>query len=90
MLLMSDGEPTDSYKSVAERFSERVIRKELKIFPVGVGNGFNMSVLKQFSPILMPKMIKDSAGFSRLFELLSSSSSNPDDDGLEKWFRDEF
>ncbi|MEG1663092.1 MAG: VWA domain-containing protein, partial [Clostridia bacterium] len=90
MMLMSDGEPTDDYEEEAEHFSKRVKNKELKIFPVGIGYNFNLSILKEFSPILTPKIIKDAAGFARLFELLSSSSSNPDDDGLEKWFNDEF
>lgn len=90
MMLMSDGEPTDDYHDSAKRFSNRVINKELKIFPVGVGDAFNLSILKEFSPIITPKLIKDAKGFAKLFELLSSSSSNPDDDSLEKWFNEEF
>ena len=90
MMLMSDGIPTEDYRDVARRFSERVSKKELKIFPVGIGADFDASVLKEFSPILNPKVIKDSSDFSKLFELLSSSSSNPENDSLEKWFNDEF
>ncbi len=90
MLLMSDGVPTDEYQSVAERFSKKVAERELKIFPVGIGTDFRLDILKLFSPIVTPKQIKDTSDFAKLFELLSSSSSNPDDDGLEKWFNDEF
>jgi hypothetical protein len=63
--------------------------REIKIFPVGIGEDFNKATLKLFSPILEPKVIKNAEGFSKLFRLLSSSSSNPEDDSLEKWFQDE-
>lgn len=90
MLLMSDGAPTDEYSQAAQAMSTMVNNKELKIFPVGVGKSFDASVLRQFSPAIEPKLIKDTSGFSMLFRLLSSSTSNPNDDSLEKWFNDEF
>lgn len=90
MLLMTDGEPNDSYLSAASQLSQMVRDNELKVFPVGVGNEFNKDVLAKFSPFLEPKMIKDASGFTMLFKLLSSSSSNPNDDSLERWFNDEF
>lgn len=89
MLIMTDGEPTEEkeyYLRVADKFSERVKNKELKVFPVGIGNSFNANVLKHFSPILEPKQIQSSEEFSQLFELLSGSSSSPEDDPLEKWW----
>lgn len=89
MLLMSDGEPTDDYAGVAAEFSRMVMNKELKIFPVGIGMNFNKAILRKFSPILEPKVIHNREGFSTLFKLLSSSSSSPEDDSLEKWFNDE-
>ncbi|MCL2630053.1 MAG: VWA domain-containing protein [Firmicutes bacterium] len=89
MLLMSDGEPTDDYEESAKALSEMVKSREIKIFPVGIGEDFNKETLKKFSPVLEPKIIKGAEGFSKLFRLLSSSSSNPEDDSLEKWFRDE-
>lgn len=90
MLLMSDGEPTDSYQSSAANFSKRVLNKELKVFPVGMGTSFNMSILKQFAPDpnFQPKQIKTSAEYEKLFNLLSSSSSRPEDDPLAKWWND--
>lgn len=89
VLLMSDGEPTDNYKNSAKKFSDRVSKKELKIFPVGIGSSFNCSVLEEFSPILKPKQICTTEEFAKLFELLSSSSSRPEDDPLEKWWNEE-
>lgn len=90
MLLMSDGAPTDDYDSAAGQLSTMVRNKELKIFPVGVGVSFDQQVLKTFSPLIDPKVIRDTSGFAMLFRLLSSSTSNPNDDSLEKWFNDEF
>lgn len=89
ILLMSDGEPTDQYKESARLFSERVNKKELKIFPVGIGKSFNCSVLEEFSPLLKPKQISTTEEFAKLFELLSSSSSRPEEDPLEKWWNEE-
>ena len=88
ILLMSDGAPTDNYVESANNFSSRVSKKELKIFPVGMGKSFNCNVLKQFSPLLQPKQISTTEEFSKLFELLSSSSSRPEDDPLEKWWNE--
>ena len=90
MLLMSDGAPTDDYDVAAGQLSTMVRNKELKIFPVGVGVSFDQQVLKTFSPLIDPKVIRDTSGFAMLFRLLSSSTSNPNDDSLEKWFNDEF
>lgn len=90
MLLMSDGEPTDNYENVAARVSKLVLDKEIKLFPVGIGNDFNKRKMSQFSPLIQPKLIKNAEGFAKLFELLSASSSNPEDDQLENWFDEEF
>lgn len=90
ILVMSDGQPTDNYLYIADKVSSMVKNKEIKIFPVGIGADFRKDALKAFSPFLEPKLIHNSAGFSKLFELLSASTSNPEDDQLEKWFDDEF
>lgn len=90
MLLMTDGNPTDDYKAASQMLASMVKNKELKVFPVGIGNEFNKEILREFSPHLEPKMIRDASGFTMLFKLLSSSSSNPNDDSLERWFKDEF
>jgi uncharacterized protein YegL len=90
MLLMSDGEPTDGYEEIAKKVSQLIINKEIKLFPVGIGNDFNKNKMEKFSPLLKPKLIKNAEGFAKLFELLSASSSNPEDDQLENWFDEEF
>jgi uncharacterized protein YegL len=90
LLIMSDGNPTDDYKPAAYELTQMVQNKELKVFPVGIGQHFDHSILSEFSPQIAPKLISDASGFSMLFKLLSSSSSNPNDDSLERWFNDEF
>jgi len=89
MLLMSDGDPTDNYMAAAVEFSRMVQAKEVKVFPVGIGKNFNKEVLRKFSPLVEPKTIVSADNFSKLFKLLSASSSNPNDDSLDKWFQDE-
>jgi len=89
LLLMGDGNPTDNYQPAALELTHMVNNRELKVFPVGVGNSFDQSILSEFSPQIHPKKITDASGFSQLFRLLSSSSSNPNDDSLERWFNEE-
>lgn len=89
LLLMSDGAPTDNIDFAAAECSKMVNNKRLKIYPVGIGENFETVYLRQFSPILEPKRIVDISGFTKLFDLLSTSSSNPNDDSLDKWFQDE-
>lgn len=90
MLIMSDGEPTDDYQDVADRVYNMVQNKQMKIFPVGIGEKFSIQHLAKFSPFLRPRLIQKSSDFSELFELLSASSSNPEDDSLDKWFNEDF
>ena len=90
LMVMTDGDPTDDISYISRQVSDMVLNKEIKIFPVGIGINFNQSILRQFSPLLQPKLIRDSAAFDKLFKLLSASSSNPNDDSLEKWFNESF
>ena len=90
LMVMTDGDPTDDITEISQRVSTMVANKEIKIFPVGVGLSFNQNTLAQFSPLLRPKLIRNSEAFDKLFKLLSASSSNPNDDSLEKWFNNDF
>lgn len=90
LVMMTDGAPTDDYKDAAASLSAMVLEKQVKVFPVGIGMGFEKKILGQFSPVIEPKQIKDTSGFALLFKLLSASTTNPNDDSLERWFNDEF
>lgn len=90
LMVMTDGDPTDDISFISRTVSDMVLNKEMKIFPVGIGLNFNQDTLKQFSPLLQPKLIRNSEAFDKLFKLLSASSSNPNDDSLERWFNNDF
>ncbi|MBQ8358051.1 MAG: VWA domain-containing protein [Clostridia bacterium] len=90
LMVMTDGDPTDDISYISRLVSDMVSNKEIKIFPVGIGVNFNQDILAQFSPLLKPKLIRNSEAFDKLFKLLSASSSNPNDDSLEKWFNNDF
>lgn len=90
ILLMSDGFPTDMYQEAARRTSDMVLNKEIKLYPVGIGDEFDAKMMKEFSPVITPKVIHNRDEFALLFQLLSQSSSNPEDDSLDQFFNDEF
>jgi uncharacterized protein YegL len=90
ILLMSDGFPTDQYQEAARRTFDMVMNKEIKLYPVGIGNEFDARMMREFSPIIAPKVIHNKDEFALLFQLLSQSSSNPEDDSLDQFFNDEF
>ena len=90
LMVMTDGDPTDDITYISQQVSAMVANKEIKIFPVGIGVNFNHDSLARFSPILKPKLIRSTEAFDKLFKLLSASSSNPNDDSLERWFNDSF
>lgn len=90
LMVMTDGDPTDEISYISREVSDMVANKEMKIFPVGIGVNFNHQSLSRFSPLLKPKLIRNTEAFDKLFKLLSASSSNPNDDSLEKWFNNDF
>jgi len=90
IFLMSDGAATDSYTQAAKRCSDMVNRREVKLYPIWIGEGDYDYILKDFSPELAPKTIKSDQMYFEMFRSLSGSTSNPDDDPFDRWFKDEF
>jgi uncharacterized protein YegL len=75
MVLMTDGEPTDSpfdIEKAAQRACELIENRKLTIFPIGIGQGANMNQLKKFSPKRPPLRLKG-LNFADFFEWLSAS-----------------
>lgn len=58
LVLMTDGQPTDDITSAATRVTQLINDKKLTIFPIGIGDGVNMTRLKQFSPKREPLKLK--------------------------------
>ncbi len=72
IFLITDGEPTDEWRSAAQRVHEEEARKGLAFFAVGVTNA-NMQTLSQIAvPERPPKMLKG-LNFVNLFLWLSAS-----------------
>ena len=90
IFLMSDGAATDAYTQAAKRASDMVDKKEVKLYPIWIGEGEYDYILKEFSPELEPKTIKSDQMYFEMFRSLSGSTSNPDDDPFDRWFKDEF
>ena len=90
IFLMSDGAATDAYTAAARRCSDMVMAKEVKMYPIWIGEGEYDYILKEFSPELQPKTIKSDQMYFEMFRSLSGSTSNPDDDPFDRWFKDEF
>jgi len=73
LVLMTDGVPTTaSHQQAAPRVCRLEEQGKLVVFPIGIGNGADMSVLRQFSqkkqPLRLPEL-----NFARFFEWLSKS-----------------
>lgn len=70
--LMTDGAPTDDYKSAAQAAVDAEAAKKAMIFAVGVGDDADLSVLGEFSQNRPPLMLKG-LEFREMFVWLSSS-----------------
>jgi uncharacterized protein YegL len=75
LVLMTDGQPTDDIGSAVARTTELVGNRKLTIFPIGIGDGADMDVLKRFSPRREPMRLKG-LNFRAFFEWLSKSVSH--------------
>jgi uncharacterized protein YegL len=58
LILMSDGEPTDSYTIAATNLRKMAVNKKVWVFAVGIGNSCNLNKLAEFcSPEYLPKRL---------------------------------
>jgi uncharacterized protein YegL len=73
MFLITDGQPTDEWKSAAQQVKEEETRKGVLFFGVGV-EGADMGTLTRFSDQRQPLQLKGLA-FEELFQWLSKSLS---------------
>lgn len=95
LVLMTDGQPTDSIDSAVQRSVQLLETKKLTIFPIGIGASADMAVLGRFSPKRTPLRLKG-LNFRTFFEWLSKSVSRVsqsipgeavplDEKGLKGW-----
>jgi uncharacterized protein YegL len=74
MVVMTDGEPTDEITAAASRINSLVSSKKLTVFPIGIGEGANMSKLSALSPSRPPLRLQG-LNFREFFTWLSRSVS---------------
>lgn len=95
LVLMTDGMPTDDWEEIADKVAGMVANKRLTVFPIGIGEDVDMSVLERFSPDRGPLRLRG-LQFGSFFEWLSASvqrvsASVPgervplDTDGIKGW-----
>jgi uncharacterized protein YegL len=95
MVLMTDGQPTDSIDLAAQRLKELIASKKITIFPIAIGDGADLNELGRLSPNRPPLRLKG-LNFGEFFMWLSRSvsrvsQSTPgesvalDVDGIKAW-----
>jgi len=72
VFLITDGAPTDSWDSAAQRLREGEAQSRLSFFAVGVKDA-DMNILKQISPPERPPVMLNGLDFRELFVWLSAS-----------------
>lgn len=72
LFLITDGAPTDSWKSAAKRVRQAESDRKLSFFTIGV-QGAKMKTLKQIAPVNRPPMMLKGLNFQDLFLWLSNS-----------------
>ncbi|MEH2413051.1 vWA domain-containing protein [Nostoc sp.] len=72
VFLITDGVPTDSWQSAAQRLREAEAQSRLSFFAVGVQDA-DMNILKQISPPERPPIMLKGLDFRELFVWLSAS-----------------
>lgn len=74
LVLMTDGETTDSISTAAARCTQMIANRKLTIFPIAIGNDANLNNLSAFSPNLKPLRMQET-DLRRFFSWLSKSTS---------------
>jgi uncharacterized protein YegL len=72
VFLITDGAPTDSWDSAAQRLREAEAQSRLSFFAVGV-KGADINILKQISPPERPPVTLNGLDFREMFVWLSAS-----------------
>ena len=72
LILMTDGQPTSPWETVADRTAQLANDKKLSVFAIGVGAGADMGVLARFSPRRSAVRLSG-LKFGAFFEWLSRS-----------------
>lgn len=72
VILMTDGEPTDSIENAKILFRDLQGRRKVTLFPVAIGSNANVGVLKELNPSIEPLRV-EGTDFKKFFTWLSRS-----------------
>jgi uncharacterized protein YegL len=75
LVIMTDGQPTDSIINASTLTSKLVVDRKLSLFPVAIGDGANMAILSKFSSKRAPLKLKG-LNFREFFEWLRESAKS--------------
>jgi uncharacterized protein YegL len=75
LVLMTDGQPTDSISNATTLTSSMVESGKLSLFPIAIGTGANIKELGRFSSKRVPLKLKG-LNFREFFEWLKESTKN--------------
>lgn len=73
LFLLTDGMPTDATELATEKLRRAQDQKQLKVFPVGIGDDINLDQLKQISGTTPVKL--DESKWNEMFQWLSQSAT---------------
>lgn len=75
LVLMTDGQPTDSIDVATNKTAKLVQDKKLSLFPIAIGDGANLVTLSKFSPSRPPLKL-NGLNFREFFEWLRESAKS--------------
>lgn len=75
LVLMTDGEPTDSISLAVQQCRELIQRKKLTVFPIAIGKDANLSILSQFSQTVSALRM-EATDLKKFFRFLAMSTSS--------------
>ncbi len=75
LVLMTDGQPTDSIENASTLTAELVRKRKLSLFTIAIGDGANLATLSKFSPHRPPLKL-NGLNFREFFEWLRESAKS--------------
>lgn len=73
LVLMTDGQPTDSWQRAAEQLRQLAESRKLIVFGIGIGSSCDLQTLGAFCPTSRPPKRLEGLKFRELFQWLSQS-----------------
>lgn len=82
LVLLTDGQPTDSIEIASKRSEELTSKKKLSFYSVAIGDGANLQTLSRFCSKRSPLRLKG-LNFTEFFEWLSQSTKTTSQSAID-------